>query len=52
MTLAKPLSDFEIVHHLNYCHSSLQMLSLICKLHTMKVAEAISFMWFMCINCI
>ena len=40
------------VHHLNYCHSSLPMLSLICHLHAMKVAEAISFMWFMCINCI
>ena len=43
LTLAKPLSYFEIVHHLNYCHSSLPMLSLLCHLHTMKVVEAISF---------
>jgi len=28
------------------------MLCILCYLHAMKVAEAISFMWFMCINCI
>ena len=52
LTLAKPLSYFEIVYHLNYCHSSRPMLCLLCHLHALKVAEAISFMWFMCINCI
>ncbi len=32
------------------CSSPQLLLCLLCHLHAMKVAEAISFVWFMCIN--